>query len=196
MAHFILSSATLTTITTTLRLWLVLHFSGLSRECQDSWQGPKGRSEWGWPCLYLPGVRWKRENASSRLLQEAHRGVLLSNNVFVAPELGAVLKMDGGRNSNNSYGEPTFICCLWEPKHSLSPWKSSRWKMFLCLAERLENQDRENFYKTLWEVIGGGWDARSICRLLFHLHRMTVVRRMGVISVTQEEGKTDESSSA
>lgn len=92
-------------------------------------------------------------------------------------------------------GETTFICCLWDPKYGLLRWKSSRWKRFLCLAGRLENQDRQRtffFLKTPLEVIGGGWNAQSICRPLLHLHRLAVVKRMGVISATQEEGRTEE----
>lgn len=48
----------------------------------------------------------RERNASSSLLQEAHRGILLSKHVFVAPELGAILKTDdSGHSNNNSYGE-------------------------------------------------------------------------------------------
>lgn len=103
------------------------------------------------PCLCLPSIRNKRESTSSRLLHGADSGVFCSN-VFIASELGAVLKKDGSRSSDNSNGGACGRGCY-------------------ALSGRLENQDRELYLgKTSREVIGRGRNERRVCRTLLHHH--------------------------
>lgn len=57
----------------------------------------------------------------SSFLQDALGGVFLSNDVFIASELGAILKKNGSKNSNNRNNKTTFIRGLWEPNMAILP---------------------------------------------------------------------------
>jgi hypothetical protein len=85
------------------------------------------------------------KNASSSLLQEVHRGRLLSNNVFVAPELGAVSKTDGSGNSNNSYGETVIHVLFVGAKTQSSSLKIKQMEEVFILSWETQKTKTVNF---------------------------------------------------
>ena len=71
--------------------------------------------------------------------------LVLSNNVFVAPELGAVSKTDGSGNSNNSYGETVIHVLFVGAKTQSSSLKIKQMEEVFILSWETQKTKTVNF---------------------------------------------------
>lgn len=101
----------------------------------------------------------------------------LSNDVFIPSELGWWIKQ--------KMAIEIVIIVIGKPPLSVASG-SQTWSIFsenevdirvrYCAYLKTETENCTPPPKKSWKVIGGGWNACSICWVLLHLHRMTTVK--------------------